>query len=592
MVNLPGTLQRLTLCQPKLPEQEYDSKGIPIGILPDTEHPYLDSLGRSRQVYVYRPASIRPMLLAHSLYVVSEAAEQEEVEQLLCASGLVDLAERESAFVIFLVPGAGGWNTAMDPARADDADVIHHVLLAGRQWYLFTGRENGHDFLMGLIGCGAGAEMAQLAVARHPEHVNALLTFGGSLTAAALEQAGPGAPLSVWQVDPGADSAAYWRRVNGLRDIAPRDQGNTHSWTDPDNAAKQVRVSRQTVCCPIDGGMLLRFWDEVYADNVRVPSMGVGDVFNMAEIERRHKPVIHINDRCLGDNGGAPHNWYEFIPESVVSRWGEPGYRCPLIIELHGGGCWPRTACAKVQFQELGREKGFISVYANASVENSWNSNLLPHRLDDTAFITALTKYLLDRYPIDPARVYISGFSNGSGMAHVMAALRPDLYAGLIAFNTRYHFSPTVAERSRAAWGGSRRMPVFSVYGTLDAEYPMTEGCGQFTQMHFWKQFNNIPDPPLRENDASGVGAAGDSVVRWGPADRNGDPLFTTHRYMTSDQAGLYLYNYTLVKNLPHTVERRVIPLAWEYISRFARQADGRLEIKERDPFDDEQARL
>ena len=58
MVNLPGTLQRLTLCQPKLPEQEYDSKGIPIGILPDTEHPYLDSLGRSRQVYVYRPASI------------------------------------------------------------------------------------------------------------------------------------------------------------------------------------------------------------------------------------------------------------------------------------------------------------------------------------------------------------------------------------------------------------------------------------------------------------------------------------------------------------------------------------------------------
>ena len=586
MGSIPGTLSCLTLCRPKLPEHEYDSKGIPIGIQPNENDPYRDTLGRRRQVYVYRPASIKPMLLAHSLYVVSDAATAQQVTELLCSSGLLDLAERESAFVIFLVPGEEGWNTAMDPAMADDCDMIHHVLLAGKKWYLFTGRENGHDFLMGLIGCGSGADMAQLAVARHPEHVNALLTFGGSLSAGQLDRAGAGAPLSVWLVDPNGDSVEYWRRVNGVAMATKTVQGYTESWTDPDNFARQVRLTRQLYCCPIDGGILLRFWDEVYADNVRVPSADSGDVFNMREIEKRHRPAIHIDDRCLGDNGGAPHNWMEFIPESVFERWNEPGYRCPMIIEMHGGGCWPRTACAKVQYQELGEEKGFISVYANASIENSWNSTLLPDRLDDVAYITALTEYMLARYPIDPGRVYISGFSNGSGMAHVMAALHPDLYAGVIAFNTRYHFSSSVIERSAAAKAAfDYRMPVFSVYGTLDAEYPMTEGCGQFTQMHFWKQFNNIQDPPLDPADPSGVGAPGDQTVCWGPLGKDGRGLFTTHRYRTRDPSELYLYNYTLVKDLPHTVERRVIPRAWDYVSQFSRRKDGRLAVTEKELF-------
>lgn len=582
MLYFPGNLEKHTLYYDRIPESEYDPQGIPYGIQPDFDRPYLDSRGNERHVLLYRPSTIEPMLLARSLFVLSDEKE-EGIGKLLVDSGLMELAEREKAFLILPLASAEGWNVDEDSQKPDDVDIINQILTAARTWYLFPGREGCHEFMLGMVAVGEGASLAQIAMARHPEHINSLLTFGGRVTAEQMPASAVDAEMFVWMVNQEGDGYNFWYAANGLEDTQETIRGDTVIRCCETNRAKQVRMTK-TERNGLDGGILARFWEEVFRGNVRIPGIGNGKIFNYEEMLEKFRPCIHINDRCLGDNGGIPHHWYEFIPQTVLTRWYEEGIRSPLIIEMHGGGCWPKTSVAKVQFHELGEREGFITVYANASAGNSWNSVFRPERINDVEYITALVEYLKGAYPVDPARIYVSGFSNGSGMAQVMAGVRPDLFAGLIAFNTRYKVEDIMYQKARDAKKKyDYRMPVFHNYGTKDAEYPMLEGCGQFTQMQFWKWFNNIEQRKLLPEDPSGVGTPGDEIVEWGNFGLGGKAVFKTHQYRSMDDGNKNYYNYTIVEDLPHTVERRLIEKAWAFVSQFSRMPDGYLQFKERE---------
>ena len=578
MYAIPGTLQKHALYYDRLPEAEYDEKGIPYGIQPDYDRPYLDTKGNERYAYVYRPSTIVPMLLTGALFVVTDETEEQGIRELMTDSGLLELSEREKIFLIFPAASAEGWNIQRSPDQADDIDILNQVQYAARIWFLFPGREKCHEYRMAMIGCGKGSTMAELALGEHPEHVHSALLFRPETNRSDMPDNAFDSEMFVWEVMPQSDGYRFWISADGLDDIPEKRIGNTSFRADPANSARQVRITHQCSGRSIDAGILYRFWDEACSKNARIPGIGNGKVFSFGEVIEKKRPCIHINDRSLGDNNGMPHHWIEFIPDSVLRNYPVPGYSCPVIIELHGGGSWPETSMVKVQFQDLGEEEGFITVYANASAVNSWNSVFREDRPDDLEYLTALIGYLCGRYPVDPSRVYISGFSNGSGMAHVTAALRPDLIAGAIVFNTRYPVKEPLYARAREVKKQmDYRVPIFSTYGTKDAEFPMRAGCGQFTQMDFWKWYNHIEQKTLDPLDPSEVGCAGDKVIHWECPDPNGNHLYTTHEFITTDGSGLNLYNYTLVNDLPHTVERGLIREAWSFISQFTRMKDGKL---------------
>ena len=100
-------------------------------------------------------------------------------------------------------------------------------------------------------------------------------------------------------------------------------------------------------------------------------------------------------------------------------------------------------------------------------------------------------------------------------------------------------------------------------------------------QMRFWKWYNNIEGKPLKGDDESGAGTPGDKIISLGDTDKNGKSDMTWHQYFSNDEISVNYYNYTIVRDLPHTVEQRLIPEAWEFIKRFSRKADGNLKIKE-----------
>lgn len=583
MKKYPGTLTQYTLYHSKLPEQEYDPTGVPYGIQPDHERPYLDSLGNTRSVQVYRPSTLLPMIHVRSLFILSEERETNGIERILTESGLVELAEKEKAYLVFILPSEFGWNALKDSAGPDDVNIIQHTLNAGGEWFLFPDREKCHAYLIGLVGIGKGAEMAHVAAAEHPEHISSLLTFGGTVTEKMLSDGRPNAEMFVWTVNMEGDGYRFWHRVNGLDSSEDIACGNTLMRRDPDNFAKQIRLT-ETSCKGIDGGLLYRFWHEAFSGNVRLRGVGTSEVFNYTEDIEKYQPCIHIHDRVLGDNGGYPHDWYEFIPRSVLEKRFEQNFSCPLVIALHGGGSNHDISISEFKLHELGEKEGFITVYAKATYENSWNSVLNPSRKNDLEFITNLIEHIKRNYPVDPSRVYLSGFSNGSGMAQLVGAVRPDLVAGILAYNTRFKCEEYMWELAKKAKKQyDYRMPVFSTYGTLDAEYPMQDGCGQFTQMRFWKWFNNIEQKELRSDDPSGTGAPGDRVISWGKYGIHGEPIFTTHQYITEDASRINYYNYTLIKGLPHCVERRVTEAGWRFISQFSRMPDGSLKMQKKE---------
>jgi phospholipase/carboxylesterase len=75
-------------------------------------------------------------------------------------------------------------------------------------------------------------------------------------------------------------------------------------------------------------------------------------------------------------------------------------------------------------------------------------------------------------YPIDPARLYVGGFSMGGAMAGAMLLLHPDALAGAIVASGFLLLDPTGRYRNAEAAG----LPVFQAHGLYDPVVPIEYG--------------------------------------------------------------------------------------------------------------------
>jgi pimeloyl-ACP methyl ester carboxylesterase len=297
-----------------------------------------------------------------------------------------------------------------------------------------------------------------------------------------------------------------------------------------------------------------------------------------------YKFIVHENDTCLGDNGGIGHTWFEYIPEAVSTN---PGKKVPLMIFNHGGADTPGNMANTTKLHKLAEEKGFILVFPWSTNKWSWNMDMLDSMYDDVTYMHALIDYMIAKYPVDPTRVYMSGFSNGSAMSQVFAMTNPERVAAVFANNTR--FAQNRNTKPFAIAGAKKlnydfRMPVWYVYGTRDVEYPAVRGSGQQIAYDFWKSYNNISckeTPYISEPASCGVGVPGDVIEVNYPNPQFPQRKVTTHRFFSNDPKPMNLYNYTLVEGKGHDANPEDGELAWEFIRKFRRMPDGSLVIGE-----------
>jgi polyhydroxybutyrate depolymerase len=115
--------------------------------------------------------------------------------------------------------------------------------------------------------------------------------------------------------------------------------------------------------------------------------------------------------------------------------------RVPLVLVLHGGGGNAANAENMTGFTAKARREGFIVVYPEgtgplADKLLTWNAGhccayAMKHDVDDVGFIDALLDILLRRYPVDPARIYVTGMSNGAMMSHRLGRELPGRIAAI-----------------------------------------------------------------------------------------------------------------------------------------------------------------
>ena len=145
----------------------------------------------------------------------------------------------------------------------------------------------------------------------------------------------------------------------------------------------------------------------------------------------------------------------------------------PLVISLHGAMNWPALQMRISQWNRTADEGGFIVVYPSGTGAGpkAWfmEGAATPSRMPDVRFISDLIDTLEATYNIDPARIYVNGFSNGGGMAFVLSC----------TLSRRIAAIGTVSAAQSLPWSwcaDSTPMPMIAFHGTADPIVPYGGG--------------------------------------------------------------------------------------------------------------------
>lgn len=113
--------------------------------------------------------------------------------------------------------------------------------------------------------------------------------------------------------------------------------------------------------------------------------------------------------------------------------------RLPVVMAVHGCGMtgygW-NSMKATTQLNDLADREGFIVVYPTQRMFrhalNCWNPADPRHQLRDRgepALLAGVARQVVQRYGADPDQVHVAGASSGAGLAVVLAATYPDVFA-------------------------------------------------------------------------------------------------------------------------------------------------------------------
>ena len=145
----------------------------------------------------------------------------------------------------------------------------------------------------------------------------------------------------------------------------------------------------------------------------------------------------------------------------------------PLVIMLHGGFGSGGQAEGAYGWDELADREGFLVAYPDG-LHRSWNAGgmccgpALRNQVDDTGFLDRLIETLIAHEGVDPARVYLTGMSNGAAMAYRYACAGEHRLAAI---------GPVAGTFSLAC---SRPQPVsvLAIHGLADEHVPFAGGQG------------------------------------------------------------------------------------------------------------------
>jgi polyhydroxybutyrate depolymerase len=157
----------------------------------------------------------------------------------------------------------------------------------------------------------------------------------------------------------------------------------------------------------------------------------------------------------------------------------KPGEPLPLIVALHGG----LNDAAYVENQsgldKVADAQGYAVAYPDGLL-GTWNAGACCWfarwaGVDDVGFLDKLIDTLVKQGVADPRRIFMTGFSNGGGMAYRYACERADKIAGIAVVSGALAIGCTP----------KRPVSVLAFHGTWDPSVPYNGGGNMDADVHF-----------------------------------------------------------------------------------------------------------
>ena len=124
----------------------------------------------------------------------------------------------------------------------------------------------------------------------------------------------------------------------------------------------------------------------------------------------------------------------------------KPEGKMPLLVAFHGAGGRDDPFPQQARFHELAEAEGFIIAYPMSKAvpgnEGEWQLNTSARQRQDIDFIEALIDDVSARHPVDPKRVYATGYSLGSMFTYELACHLNSRFAAIASFAGTMPVSP------------------------------------------------------------------------------------------------------------------------------------------------------
>ena len=164
--------------------------------------------------------------------------------------------------------------------------------------------------------------------------------------------------------------------------------------------------------------------------------------------------------------GSLVREYLIYIPEQLSQ-----GRLLPVIISLHGTLGSAEQMMNFADFRPLAEREQFF-IICPEGITQTWNDGRQTKAhlagIDDVAFIDELITHLINTYPIDMTRVYITGMSNGGFMASRLACEIPGRIAAIAAVAATLDRNAGILP--------VKPLPVLYIHGTRDPMVPYTGG--------------------------------------------------------------------------------------------------------------------